>query len=163
PGPLPRDLNGRLGPPGRPITLRPLGVAPRGQGLASSTHRKPERRRGRVAPGSGRTMSMSTKRGVLQAFLGLTAAVLLVLGIQAGQPRPQPGKGDNEKFDKAQITAKQKILQERYREFEQSLLILKQRLERSDRKEDRDRAAQLAKVLELSSGSAVSTKFSAIV
>jgi hypothetical protein len=107
---------------------------------------------------------MSTKRGLFRAFLGLAAVVLLVLGIQAGQPnRPAPGAGDKEKFDKAEIAAKQKALQEKYRDFEQSLLILKQRLEKSDRKEDRDRAAQLAKVLERSGDIAVSTKFSAIV
>src|SRR5262249_16448975 len=107
---------------------------------------------------------MSTKRGLLQASLGLAAVVLIVLGIQAGQPnRPGSGAGDKEKFDKAEIAAKQKALQEKNRDFEQSLLILKQRLEKSDRKEDRDRAAQLAKVLERSGDIAVSTKFSAIV
>jgi hypothetical protein len=107
---------------------------------------------------------MSTKRGLLQASLGLATVVLLVLGIQAGQTnRPGPGAGDKEKFDKSEIAAKQKALQEKYRDFEQSLLILKQRLEKSDRKEDRDRAAQLAKVLDFSSNTAVSTKFSAIV
>jgi hypothetical protein len=57
------------------------------------------------------------------------------------------------------LTQDEKQLAAKYQEFEQQLLRVKQRLERSTKQEDRDRAAVLDKVLEYSKERSVSVKF----
>src|SRR6185369_6101282 len=54
-------------------------------------------------------------------------------------------------------------LAQRFREFEASLLRLKQRLESSPNQEDRDKAVQLGKALEKINQASIDTKFSKIV
>jgi hypothetical protein len=105
-------------------------------------------------------------RGLLQASLGLAAAVLFVLGIQAQPPRAgskKPGEKTTSGFDRERLVAQEKVLMEKYREFEEAVLTLKQRLERSSRKEDKDRAAQLKKVLDESNKLTLRTKFENLV
>jgi hypothetical protein len=108
---------------------------------------------------------MFTKRGLLQGSLAVAAAVLFVLGIQADQPtRTSTSDGGKKSgFSREDLAAKERILAEKYREFEQALLILKQRLEKSDRKEDRDRAVVLGKALERSGDINITTKFTQLI
>src|SRR5689334_7977295 len=61
------------------------GSHPAGLGPAGSRLTQARTASGFDAPGLGRTKFLY-KRGLLQAALGLTAAVLFVLGIQAQQP-----------------------------------------------------------------------------
>ncbi|MCC6421674.1 MAG: hypothetical protein IT429_25935 [Gemmataceae bacterium] len=106
---------------------------------------------------------MSTKRGLLQASLGLAAAVFFVLGLHADQAGRPQGPADKAGFNRDEVAAREKVLASKFREFEQLLLILKQRLEKSPRQEDRDRAAQLQKVLEKSAEGSIGTRFGEMV
>ncbi len=108
---------------------------------------------------------MFNLRGSLQASLAVAAAVLFVLGIRADDPpaRAPSGAGKKAQLSGADLAARERELGEKYKEFEQALLVLKQRLEKSDRKEDRDRAAVLGKVLEKSTDFGITTRFSELV
>ncbi len=91
---------------------------------------------------------MFTKRGLLRATLGLTAVAFFVLGLQAAQEgRPQP-KSNTQDFSQAELAAKEKVLAEKFKEFETLMLILKQRLERSTSKEDNELAKRLGQALD---------------
>jgi len=85
------------------------------------------------------------------------AALTAVLGAYAGEPTKGGGKSQppvtvDEKgrpvLDQAGIAAKQKELGEKFSAFEKQLLTLQQRLANSSVAKDRERAAQLKKVLE---------------
>jgi len=108
---------------------------------------------------------MSMKRGLFQALLGLTAVVFFGLALQADEnalPGARPGDGKAQ-LNKDEIAAKEKQLAEKFEKFQSALLRLKQRLEKSDRKEDRDRAAQLQKVLDRSGDFSITTKFGELI
>ncbi len=86
------------------------------------------------------------KSRVLLAFLGL-AAVSFVLA-RAQEPN-QAKKTDPQGAQVADDAAlKERILGQQFAEFEQSLLKLKQRLERSPKREDQERAKILQKALD---------------
>src|SRR5439155_12717549 len=57
----------------------------------------------------------------------------------------------------------EQILSRQFADFQQALLQLQQRLERSPRQEDKDRAAVLAKVLEKSKNDSITTRFDQLV
>src|SRR2546421_331186 len=113
----------------------PPGRAPPARGLPGPGGYKKKKMGGARAPGSGGPFLMFKMRGLLQASLAVAAAVLFVLGIQADQPTRTPtGTGSKAELKASDLAAKERVLAEKYKEFEQALLILKQRLEKSDRK-----------------------------
>ncbi|MCI0380664.1 MAG: hypothetical protein L0215_24020 [Gemmataceae bacterium] len=114
----------------------------------------------------------------MKARLTLAAMVVGVLGMALAlraqeQPPPRnllpqltPGaKSAADEIAKIRddIRLREQILRSQYAEFESSLLKLKQRLERSSKQEDRDRAAVLAKVLEFSKDSGIGVQFEQLV
>ncbi|HMF20470.1 MAG TPA: hypothetical protein VKE98_24890 [Gemmataceae bacterium] len=101
------------------------------------------------------------KSRVLLAFLGL-AAVTFVLA-RAQEPN-QPKKNDNKGTQIADDAAlKEQILARQFAEFEQSLLRLKQRLERSPKREDQERAKILQKALDECRSAGLGTQFEQMV
>jgi len=106
---------------------------------------------------------MSKRFRLFQAALGLTAAVFFVMGLQAIEPNTPQTKGGKTQLNKEELAAKEKILETKYRQFEEQLLLLKQRLEKSADKKDQERAAQLAKVLDKSSDFSITTRFAEMV
>jgi hypothetical protein len=104
-------------------------------------------------------------RRTLLVMLGL-AALTWGLASQAQEPQqPKPGAGLDEKADKLKrdLALREQILANRFSEFRQSLLKLKQRLEASPKQEDRERAAILQKALEQAEVSEIGSQFDKIV
>lgn len=97
------------------------------------------------------------KRAVL-AVLGLVA-MSLVWPAQAEVP-PKP---TGEAKSAGDIAVDQQILARQFRDFEQALLRLAQRLEHSPKPEDRERAANLKKAIQLASDSGVTNKFEKLI
>jgi len=99
------------------------------------------------------------------------AALTAVLGAYADEPakgakgQPPASAGDKTQpaLDQATIAAKQKELGEKFSAFEKQLLTLQQRLANSSNQKDKDRAAQLKKVLEAVGDREPSKKFSILV
>ncbi len=97
---------------------------------------------------------------LMLAMLGLTALALAV-ALRAEEPaKPAEDKGSQLRDD---VALRQQILARQFAEFEQSLLRLKQRLERSPKQEDRDRAVILAKALDKSQELSINTRFERFV
>jgi len=93
-------------------------------------------------------------------ILGL-AAVLVAVNLRAGaQTKP---KADDSVQIREDLALKQQILYRQFAEFEQALLRLQQRLERSTKAEERERAAILAKALEKSRDKSITTRFEQFV
>jgi hypothetical protein len=86
--------------------------------------------------------------------LVLLATALAGLPLCAADP---PADQPPARLDEAVVN--QEILSRQFREFEQSLLRLAQRLERSPKPEDRDRAANLKKAIALAGDQGVDAKF----
>lgn len=99
-------------------------------------------------------------RWTLMTILGL-AAVLVAANLRAGaQTKP---KADDSAQIREDLALKQQILYRQFAEFEQALLRLQQRLERSTKAEERERAAILAKALEKSRDKSITTRFEQFV
>jgi hypothetical protein len=92
------------------------------------------------------------------ALLACLQAAVLAAGALAQEPAkpPAPPSGD-------EAAVNQEILARQFRDFEQALLRLAQRLERSSRPEDRERAANLKKAIALASDQGVDAKFDKLV
>lgn len=107
----------------------------------------------------------------MKARLTLGAMVLAMIGAavslqaiaQEGQAPPSKSPvGDINKI-KDDLRLREQILSRTYQEFERALLQLKQRLERSGKKEDKDKAAVLGRVLDTSRDSSIAVKFEQMV
>lgn len=91
------------------------------------------------------------------ALAGLTYGLAVL-----GQESTPPKSTDAIKI-KDELSLKEKILANQYQEFEQQVLRLKQRLERSGKQEDRDRALVLDRVLEFCKEKSISVKFEQMI
>jgi hypothetical protein len=98
-------------------------------------------------------------RRVLVLVAGL-AALTVVLSVRAQEPTRPADKADKIKED---LTLQQQNLKRRFDDFQQQLLRLQQRLEKSPRKEDQDKALVLKKALERAQDSLISTQFDSLV
>jgi len=104
-------------------------------------------------------------RRTLLVALGLAALTCALTG-QAQEPaQTKPGAGLDEKADKLKrdLALREQILANRFSEFRQSLLKLKQRLEASPKQADRERAAILQKALEKAEATEIGSQFDKIV
>lgn len=98
----------------------------------------------------------------LLVLLGL----LIAPALRAQEPEKEPAKPAAPSADRAEVQKsleQQEILNRRFRDFESSLLHLSQHLERSSKPEDRERAANLRKALELASKENTDTKFDRLI
>lgn len=95
---------------------------------------------------------------LILASLGLAVLAFGAIALRAQEPAPAP-KGQEAAQVREDIAAAEQQIARQFAEFEQLLLRLKQRLERSPKKEDRARADVLARVLEESRGLGVQVKF----
>ena len=86
---------------------------------------------------------------------------------QQGDKQSEKKAGDTSAADSAklrdELAIQEAMLKRQYAEFEDSVLKLAQRLKRSSKLEDRERAAVLEKVLEESSKSSILVQFEQIV
>ena len=92
--------------------------------------------------------------------------LLIAPALPAQEPEKEPAKPAAPAEGGAEIQRsreQQEILNRRFRDFESSLLRLSQRLERSSKPEDRERAANLRKALELASKENTDTKFDRLI
>lgn len=97
--------------------------------------------------------------------IGAILAVSLTCIAWAQDPAPsksdaKPAVGAREKDD---ATVAQDILARQFREFEQVLLRVAQRMERSSKPEDRERAINLKKAIELAGKSSIDTRFDKLI
>ena len=101
---------------------------------------------------------------MLRRFLAslMLAAVALALVARA-QDKPEPEQKVDTAAIKDQAAIKQEVLARQFREFEQNLLRVAQRLERSAKQEDRDRAAVLKQAIELAGKEGIDTRFDKLV
>src|SRR3954451_14474836 len=100
---------------------------------------------------------------VPRLFLALIGASALTYVLaSAAQETGSPKKSEAGEL-KENLSLKEQILARQYQEFEQQLLRLKQRLERSPKQEDRDRALVLDKVLEYCKERSLSVQFEQMV
>jgi hypothetical protein len=92
----------------------------------------------------------------------LVAVSMLALGlawmwVHADEPKPETP------VDKADLRIKKEIDARKFREFQQALLRLAQRLEGSNKPEDRERASSIRKAIDLASTSGVDTRFDRLI
>ncbi|MCI0639994.1 MAG: hypothetical protein L0Y72_12095 [Gemmataceae bacterium] len=103
----------------------------------------------------------------MKARLTLAAMVVGVLGmaltLRAQDAPAKSAAADEVAKIRDEIRLREQILRSQYAEFENSLLKLKQRLERSSKQEDRDRAAVLGKVLDFSKDAGIGVQFEQLV
>jgi hypothetical protein len=85
----------------------------------------------------------------------LVASLGLAPGGRADDPPKSPGPQEP--------AVNQEILAQQFQDFERSLLRLAQRLERSSKPEDRERAATLKKAIALASGKGTDNKFDRLI
>jgi hypothetical protein len=88
------------------------------------------------------------------------AIVVSVLALRAQEPMRTEDKAAKLKED---LALQQQNLARRFSEFQQQLLRLQQRLEKSPRKEDQDKAVVLKKALEKAQDNLISTQFDSLV
>ncbi len=101
------------------------------------------------------------KSKVVLATLAAIVAGLVVLGLHAGEPAK---KADDKAVQiKEDLTLREQILARQFQEFLQSLLKLQQRLERSPKQEDRDRAVNLKRAIEKAQDASIATQFDQLV
>src|SRR5262245_27805736 len=95
----------------------------------------------------------------------LVALGLAALTLSVGAQTDPPGKktGDSSAKVKEDLTLREQVLARQFEEFQNALLKLKQRQERSDKQEDKDRAAALDRALEEAKRSGISTQFDQLV
>ncbi|MCS6850487.1 MAG: hypothetical protein NZ700_04875, partial [Gemmataceae bacterium] len=84
------------------------------------------------------------------------------LTLRAAEPR-SPSADKPVASIKDMAALQQEILARQFREFEQSLLRLAQRMERSSKQEDRDKAAVLKQAIELASREQIDTRFDKLI
>lgn len=101
-------------------------------------------------------------RDILGAMFGL-AALTFVLASHAQEPQKNDKKADRAAELREDLALREQILARQFAEFEQALLKLKYRLERSPKQEDKDRAVVLGKVLDESRTKGIGVQFDAIV
>ncbi len=92
----------------------------------------------------------------------LPVLTLLALGLAPAAPAAEPAK-PAKPATKEDPAVTQEILSRQFRDFEQSLLRLAQRLERSGKPEDKQRAANLKKAIELASSEQTERKFEKLI
>lgn len=99
----------------------------------------------------------------MNRHLRVAGVVLTVLGLSclafAVEPPAKPAAATGQ--DEA--AANQQLLAKKYREFEQTLLILAQRLERSPKPEDRERAAVLRQAILKARDADINSKFDRLI
>jgi DNA repair exonuclease SbcCD ATPase subunit len=106
-----------------------------------------------------------TRLYLLAGGMGVLTALAAVWLAQAAPPETGPHKDSEEASAKLvdQLSLEEQILAQRFQEFEWKLLKLKQRLERSSRPEDQERAAILQKALDKAREAAIGTRFEQMV
>src|SRR5262249_55353969 len=110
--------------------------------------------------GAKRTISMSRR---VQVTL-LIPALAVVLAVQAAGPQDSaPPKEKPLALEKSEAALDQERLAGQFREFEAALLRLAQRLERSSKSEDRDRAATLNAAIKKSREAGIDTRFETLI
>src|SRR5262245_27201270 len=62
-----------------------------------------------------------------------------------------------------ELTAKQQFLKQQWADFSKNLLLVAQRLEKSDKKEDQDKAKALRKALDLAEKEGVDNRFTVLL
>lgn len=94
----------------------------------------------------------------------LLGALLLTLSLTALLPASEPPVRSTAPGDiKDEAALRETILAEKYRGFEEALLRLAQRLDRSTKPEDRAQAAQLRKAIEVAGKGGISTRFAQLI
>ena len=102
------------------------------------------------------------KRLALVLMVLICAAFLVA--IQAQEPVSQPRSTDSRAGQiKDDLILREQILARQFAQFENALLQLKQRLERSPKQEDRDRALILGRALDKAKDSSISVQFEQLV
>ena len=94
----------------------------------------------------------------------LTALLVAVIGIQA-QPAATPKPATPPPADAAtlkEVIARQQALEKQYKNFTTNLLGLAQKLEKSDRIEDKDKAKSLRRAIDLADKEGVDNKFTTL-
>src|SRR5437868_13470550 len=89
----------------------------------------------------------------------LVLAMVLVLGVRADDPEKSPAKVP----DRDEAAIRQERLKDQFGNFKTSLLNLAQRLERSSRSEDRERAVILKKAIETASAKGIDHQFMSLI
>jgi hypothetical protein len=104
-------------------------------------------------------------RRTLLVALGLAALTWTLAGRAQAPQQGKAGAGLDEKADKIKrdLALREQILANRFSEFRQSLLKLKQRLEASPKQEDRERAVILQKALDKAEATEIGSQFDKIV
>lgn len=103
------------------------------------------------------------RRRIVLAVMSLAVVLIFTaLHIQAEGPGETPAP-QTEVKSKDKLTLDELILAQRFNEFQQMMLRLKHRLERSPKKEDRDRAVILQRVLDQAKNSSLNIRFEQMV
>jgi hypothetical protein len=100
------------------------------------------------------------RRAVLASCFLAALCFLSVGADETAKTKPDPSSPSAVPGDAA---LSQEILSRKYKEFEQALLRLAQRLERSSRAEDRERAAVLKQAIEQASTAGIDNKFEKLI
>src|SRR5262245_27328381 len=102
---------------------------------------------------------------MLRRFLvALSPAFLAAVALTAyAQSEPKAAIPADPDEIKNVAAIKQEIQQRQYKEFEQALLRMAQRLEKSSKIEDREKAATLRRAIELSGGAGIDNQFAKLV
>src|SRR6266404_2182086 len=108
-----------------------------------------------------RTISM-TRRLLVSVFM-LTMAFLVIAEGADLQTSPQQSKEKSAAADKDDAVVIQQRLATQFREFEAALLRLAQRLERSGKAEDRDRAVTLKAAIKKASEVGIDARFETLI
>ncbi len=98
----------------------------------------------------------------LFSLLSMMALGLFLVARAEGPAKPKSAEKEPGAI-REEARENQEILHNRFRKFEQSLLQLAQRLERSSKPEDRERAANLKKAIALVSDEFVNVKFEKLI
>jgi len=95
----------------------------------------------------------------------LVGAALCVAPLIGADPhaKPDPATNKTPADIKNEAALKEMLIAQRYRDFEQHLLRLAQRLEKSSKAEDRDKAKQLKEALETAGKSGINTRFEKLI
>jgi hypothetical protein len=101
-------------------------------------------------------------RRVLASLLLLTCIVALTARADDPEPQDKP-KDQTQTPDQGKAALQEERLSKQYQTFETALLHLKQRLERSNRPEDRERAAVLNEAIKKSSEVNINAKFETLI
>jgi len=102
-------------------------------------------------------------RRVLLAGAGI-AVLTGALVLRAQEPAPSRARSEDKASKlKEELFLQQQNLARRFGEFQQQLLRLQQRLEKSPRKEDQEKAVVLKKALERAQDALISTQFDSLV